>query len=120
MANIVTYIASDNSAGNAQTLGAADQDVLVKKVIFGTPADGKVTVLYNKTNAYGSASGMGSVDSANRAVVITQPTAAAGKDWVREVDFATGDSEGLRLNGGAVHTDASQVSVIWEVADQGE
>lgn len=120
MANFVTYIASDNTAGAATALGAAGQDVLVKKIIFGTPGDGKGLILYNKAVAFGHASGIGSVDSANRAVYITQPTAGAGKNWVREVDFATGDSEGLRLDGGAVHTDGSQVSVIWELADQGE
>lgn len=120
MANFVTYIASDTTAGAATTLGAADQDVLVKKVIFGLPADAKGLILYNKTVAYGHASGIGSVDTTNRAAYITQPTAAAGKDWVREVDFTGGDSEGLRLNGGAVHTDASQVTVIWEIADGSE
>ena len=115
-----TYIASDTTAGDATTLGAAGQDILVKKVIFGTPADAKGLILYNKRVAYGHASGIGSVDSTNRAVYITQPTAAAGKDWVREVNFAEGDSEGLRLDGGSCHTDGSQVTILWEVADQAE
>ena len=121
MANFVTYIASDNTASSATTLGAAEQDVLVKSVVFGLGEDAKGTILYNKTNAFGSASGIGSVDSANRAVYFTQPTAAAGKEWVRVLDFTNGGkSEGLRLNGGAVHTNGAQVSVIWEVSDGSE
>jgi len=113
-----TYLASDNSAGAAQVLGVADQDIFVKKVIFGIPADGKILKLYNKRVAYGHASGMGSTDSDSVAIKITQPTAAAGKDWMREVDFALGGSEGLRLDGGSFHTDASDVTVLWEVADR--
>ena len=116
----VTYIASDTTAGDAQTLGAAGQDILVKKIIFGLPSDGAITIIYNKSSAYGSASGIGSVASDNIAAKITQPTAAAGKDWVREIDFTTGDSQGLQLDGGAVHTNSSQVTVLWEVADQTE
>lgn len=108
-----TYIASDTTAGDATALGAAGQDVLVKKIIFGTPADGKILNLYNKAVAYGHASGIGSVDSGSIAVKITQPTAGAGKDWVREVDFG----EGIQLDGGAVHTDGSQVTICWEFAD---
>lgn len=113
-----TYIASDNTASAATALGAAGQDVLVKKVIFGLPADGKGLVIYNKAVAFGHASGIGSVDSANRAAFISQPTAAAGKDWVREVDFTGLGNPGLQVDGGAVHTDASQVTIVWELADQ--
>lgn len=113
MANF-TYVASDNSASAATALGAAGTDVVVRKIIFGSPADGKILNLYNKAVAYGAAGGMGSVDTANIAVKVTQPTAAAGKDWVREVDFG---SDGLVLDGGSVHTDGSQVTVIWELAE---
>lgn len=109
-----TYIASDTTAGNATTLGAADEDVYVHKVIFGTPADGKVLILYNKTTAYGSPSGIGSVDSNSIAAKITQPTAAAGKQYVNEVNFF----KPLQLNGGAVHTDGSQVTIVWELASE--
>lgn len=107
-----TYIASDNSASDATALGAAGVDVVVYKIIFGSPADGKILNLYNKAVAFGSGSGMGSVDTANIAVKITQPTAAAGKDWERIVDFG----EGLELDGGSVHTDGSQVTVVWDLA----
>lgn len=113
-----TYVASDNTAGDAQVLGdRAGVDVYVKKVLFGTLADGKITKLYNKRVAYGHASGIGSTDSGSVAFKITQPTAAAGKDWVREVDFTSVGSPGLRLDGGSFHTDASDVTVIWEYAD---
>lgn len=113
-----TYVASDNSAGDAQALGAAGQDIVVKKIIFGNPADGKITNIYNKRVAPGHASGMGSVSTTDVVVQITQPTAAAGKDYVREIDFTSaGDPEsGLPLDGGSFHTDESDVTVIWEIA----
>lgn len=110
-----TYVASDNSAGDAQVLGDAGQDIYVRKVIFGTPADGKITHFYNKRVAPGHASGMGSVSTDQLALKHTQPTAAAGKDWERFLDF--GDAP-LQLDGGSFHTDASQVTVIWEVVDE--
>ena len=113
-----TYIASDNSTGDAQVLAdSAGRDVLVKKIIFGLAADGKIVNIYNKRVAPGHASGIGSVSSDALAAKITQPTAAAGKDWLREVDFTSGGKGGLQLDGGSIHTDASQVTVIWEYAD---
>jgi len=42
-----TYLAADNSAGDAQVLGTSGQDIFVRKVIFGSPADGKITHFYN-------------------------------------------------------------------------
>lgn len=114
----VTYVASDNSAGDAQVLGDAGRDIFVKKVIFGNPADGKVTNFYNKRVAPGHASGMGSVSTTDAVAQITQPTAAAGKDWVREVDFTSFGSGGLQLDGGSFHTDGSDVTVIWEYVDE--
>ena len=111
----VTYVASDNSAGDAQTLGDAGQDIYVRKIIFGNPADGKVTNFYSKRVAPGHASGMGSVSTTDCVLQITQPTAAAGKDWVRSVDFGNAP---LQLDGGSFHTDGSDVTVIWEPADQ--
>jgi len=113
-----TYVNADNSAGDAQALGAAGQDVFVKKVIFGTGADGKVTHFYNKVTATGHASGMASVSTDSLACKIVQPTAAAGKDWVREVDFTSNGSGGLQLDGGSFHTDAATVTVIWEPVDE--
>lgn len=100
-----TYIASDNTASNGTAIGADNQDVVVYKLIFGTPADAKYAVIYDKYNPVTGA-------TTNIAAYITQPTAAAGKDWVREVDFG----KGLHLGeGGAVVTDASQVTVLWDI-----
>lgn len=113
------FVASDNSTGDAQVLGAAGQDIFVKKVIFGTLADGKIIRFYNKRVAPGHASGIGSVSGDALAAHIAQPTAAAGKDWNREVDFTGPDCPGLRLDGGSFHTDASNVTVIWDLADGG-
>lgn len=111
----VTYVASDNSAGDAQVLGDAGKDIFVWKVIFGNPADGKVTNFYDKRVAPGHASGMGSVSTSNCVLQHTQPTAAAGKDWERFLDF-TGAP--LQLDGGSFHTDANDVTVIWEYVDE--
>ena len=114
----VTYVAATNVTGDAQVLGdAAGRDILVKKVIFGNPADGSVTNFYNKRVAPGHASGMGSVSTTDAVVQITQPTAGAGKDWVREVDFTSGGRGGLQLDGGSFHTNENDVTVIWEYAD---
>ena len=116
MSNIrVTYVASDNSAGDAQVLGNAGEDIFVRKVIFGTPADGKITHFYNKRVAPGHASGMGSVATTDLVLKHTQPTAAAGKDWERFLNFTDAP---LQLDGGSFHTDASQVTVIWEPVDE--
>lgn len=112
-----TYVASDNSAGDGQVLGAAGQDIYVYKVIFGNPADGKITNFYNARVAPGHASGMGSVSTTNLALQHTQPTAAAGKDWTRELNFV---GSPLQLDGGSFHTDANDVTVIWEPKDQAE
>jgi hypothetical protein len=113
-----TYVASDNSTGDAQVLGAVGQDVLVKKVIFGTGADSKIIRFYNKRVAPGHASGIGSVSSTDLALHFAQPTAAAGKDWVRVLEFTHEFCEGLRLDGGSFHTDASNVTVLWDLAEQ--
>ena len=111
----VTYVASDNSAGDAQVLGDSGRDIYVRKVVFGNPADGKVTNLYNKRVAPGHASGMGSVSTTDVVLQLTQPTAAAGKDWVRELNFVDAP---LQLDGGSFHTDGSDVTVIWEYKDE--
>lgn len=114
----VTYVASDNSTGDAQVLGDAGRDIYVKKVLFGTPSDGKITHFYNKRVAPGHASGMGSVSTDELKLKITQATHAAGAEWVREVDFTGVGNPGLPLDGGSFHTDASDVSVIWEYKDE--
>lgn len=112
------YVASDNSASDGETLGVAGQDISVKKVIFGTPADGKVTYFHNSRVSTGHADGMGSVATTNLACAITQPTHAEGCDWLREVDFTANGCQGLPLDGGSFHTDASAVTVIWEPVDE--
>lgn len=114
-----TYIASTNAAGDAQTLGdRAGVDIFVKKILFGNPTDAGVTNVYDKRVAPGHASGMGSVSTTDAVFQLTQPTAAAGKDWVREVDFTSFGSGGLQLDGGSVHTNESDVTVIWEYVDE--
>ncbi len=112
-----TFVASDNSTGDAQVLGATGQDVLVKKIIWGTQADGKIVRFYNKRVAPGHASGIGSVSSDSLAAHIAQPTAAAGKNWDRVVDFTSNGEGGLELDGGSFHTDGSNVTILWEFAD---
>lgn len=113
-----TYVNADNSAGDATAFGAAGQDVVVKKIMFGNPEDGKITILHNASVAAGHASGMGSIATANAAWKFTQATHAAGTDFERFVDFSDGDGGGgLPLDGGSIHTDGSQVTVIWEFKD---
>lgn len=111
----VTYVASTNAVGDAQVLGAAGADIYVRKVIFGNPTDAGVTNFYNKRVAPGHASGMASVSTTDCVMQITQPTAGAGKDWVRVIDF--GDTP-LQLDGGSFHTNENDVTVIWEPVDE--
>lgn len=109
MALLSKYIASDNTATNGVALGVAGQDVFVKGIVFGAPADGKVATFYHITNPFNNA-------TTNIAAKITQPTAAAGKQYVNFVDF--GES-GLRLtDGGNIITDGSQVTVIFDDEEQ--
>lgn len=114
-----TYIASSNITADSTDFGAAGKDVFVKKLLLGSPADGKVVKLYNKNTAYGHASAIASTDSSDVAFYFTQTTHAAGCDWVREVDFTGNGSPGLQLDGGSIHTDGSHVTVVWEYADEG-
>lgn len=100
------YIAADNTSTNGVSLAAAGTDVRVYKVIVGLPVDGKYVALFNSAVAVGGS-------TANLAAKITQPTAAAGKEWVREVDFGP---EGLQLDGGNVQiNDTMQVTVIYDL-----
>lgn len=104
-----TYIASDNTATNGIALGAADEDVRIFKLIFGIGVDGKYATIYNISNPVAGATG-------NIVAKITQPTAAAGKNYFQVVDFGP---DGLALqSGGNVVTDASQVTVLWDLADE--
>lgn len=110
-----TYVASTNAVGDAQVLGDAGEDIYVRKIIFGNPTDGAITNFYNKRVAPGHASGMGSVSVTDAVMQITQPTAAAGKDWVREIDFKDAP---LQLDGGSFHTNENDVTVIWETVNE--
>lgn len=110
------YVASDNSTGDAQTLGAAGQDIYVRAIHFGAATGGKITHFYNKRVAAGHASGMGSVSTDELAWYFVQPTFGAGKDQVNQVEFETP----LQLDGGSFHTDDDKVTVIWEPVDEAE
>lgn len=110
-----TYLASDNSAGDSQDLGPAGVDIYVRKIIFGNPSDGDVLNLYNKQTAPGHVSGMASVAVTDCVLQVTQPSHAAGCNWVREIDFGNAP---LQLDGGSFHTDGSDVTVIWERVDE--
>lgn len=106
---------STNLVGRDEASGAgANRDILVFRIIFGTPEDGKITILHDAVTQPGHASGMSSVGVTEAAFKHTQATHAAGTDFDRVVDFG---EPGLPLNGGSIHTDASNVTVIWDVAD---
>lgn len=126
--NRFTYIATDNSAGDSTNLEARDEaagtgagrDIYIKKVIFGVPANGERTMLHDAPTQPGHVDGMGSVATAEVAWNFTQPTAAAGLDLAKEIDFVSGDGKGLRLNGGSIHTNSARVTVIWEPVSEAE
>jgi hypothetical protein len=99
-----TYIASDNTGTNGVALGVADEDILIHSLVFGTPADGKVCTVYDKPNPVNGA-------TTDIAFKTTQPTAAAGKQYVNREDFG---GQPLHLgNGGAVIFNGSDLTVIW-------
>lgn len=104
MALHYTYVASDNTATNGTALGVAGQDILVKALVFGLGADSVYAELYDETNPFAGA-------TTNIAAKVTQPAAAAGKNYDRTVTFG----DGLLLgNGGNVVTTASQLTVVWD------
>ena len=100
-----TYISADNTSTNGTALGVAGQDVVLKAIVFGLGADAVYATVYDEVNPFTGA-------TTNIAAKVTQPTAAAGKNYVPEFVFG---GAGLRLgNGGNVVTSASQVTVIWD------
>lgn len=117
-----TYVGSDNATGDSTNLEARDEasgagagrDIYVKRILFGNPAGGDQTILHDAQTQPGHASGMGSVATAEAAWNFTQPSAAAGNDIVRVVDFG---EPGLPLNGGSIHTNSSPLTVIWETKE---
>ena len=122
MPTFFTYVNADNATtdstnleGSDEAAGAgANRDVFVKKVLFGNPVAADVTILHDAPTQPGHASGMGSVLVGEAAWKFTQPTAAAGNDIVREVDFG---EPGLPLNGGSIHTDSSPLTVVWSTRE---
>ena len=115
-----TYVASDNTASDAQVLGATGQDIYVKKIFFGAPTAGKITHFYNSSVATGHASGIGSVATTNLVWYLVQPTAAAGNNVLYSVDFTGEGNPGMQLDGGSFHTDDDKVTVLWEPVDEAE
>lgn len=109
---IATYQAADNTATNGTALSAAGNDVRVFKLLIGLPTDGSYVALFNGINPIVSS-------STDIAYKLTQPTAAAGKDWVREIDFGV---NGLPLTGGGNLTinGTNNVTVIWDLADNSQ
>ena len=108
----VTYIASSNTATNGDALGSSGQDVRLFKLFVGLPTDGSTVTAYSITNPVNGA-------TTNIAFKLTQPTAAAGKDWVREVNFGP---QGLPLNeGGNIIIDGTNnVTAMWDLADNSQ
>lgn len=106
-----TYVADDNSSGDAQVLGESGQDVRVYTVVVGTPVDAGTVTLFNKRVAYTG-------DTDNIACVLTVPTAAEGKNWQQVYEFGP---EGLPLDGGSFHIDQDMdVTVVWEPEEERE
>jgi hypothetical protein len=105
-----TYIASSNTATNGTALGAGDNDVTVFRVLVGLPTDTSTLTIYNISNPVNAA-------TTNIAYKLTQPTAAAGKEWQRNIDFG---AKGLQLSsGGNVVIDGTNnVTILWELTDE--
>lgn len=121
-----TYLNADNSTGDSQNLEARDEasgaglnkDTYVKSIHFGNPANGDVTIIHDAQTQPGHASGMGSIAVGEAAWKYTHPTAAAGLPHLPVIDFTSnGATQGLQVNGGSFHTDAENVTVIWERVD---
>src|SRR3990167_7058153 len=106
-----TYIASSNVTGDAQVLGDANRDIFVRAIHVGLYNAGDRVLFYNKRVAPGHASGVGSLSTTDLVYHFTQPTAAAGNNVVKVIDFGNAP---LQLDGGSCHTDAAQVTIIWE------
>ena len=127
MADRFTYLNADNSAGDSQNLvsrdeasgAAADRDVYVKSIHWGNPSNGDITIIHDAVTQPGHASGMGSIGVNEAAWKYTHRTAGAGLDLLQKYDFTSGGAcKGLRLNGGSFHTNAENVTVLWEPVDE--
>lgn len=107
----VTFQAGSNTSTNGTAIGSAGQEVVVKKLIIGTPVSAGNIVLSQITNPVNGA-------STNIAAKITLPTFSTTNinPGVYILDFGP---EGLPLNqGGNVTIDQTMnVSVVWDLAD---
>lgn len=109
----VTFAPSSNTATNGVALGGdSNRDVVVTKLIVGTPVSGGSIWLRTITNPIGGS-------TANIAAKITLPTFSTTNinPGVYVVDFG---SAGLPLNqGGNLEIDQTMnVSVIWNYLDE--
>mgnify|MGYP003395350219 CR=1 FL=1 len=109
---IATYIAGDNTATNGTALGVAGQDIRIYRILVGLPTDTATVTVYDISNPVNGA-------TTNIAFKLTEPTAASGKDWVREVNFG---EYGLPITGGGnvIIGATNNVTVIWAVADNSQ
>ena len=110
-----TYISAANATTNGASLGAAGEDVFVKKLLVGAPVAASTVIIYNKSVAF-------SGDTNNIAFKLTEPTAAAGNDLAYEIDFTSGGKAGLQVDGGNVMCAGSStdITVIWEPVSEGD
>ena len=107
-----TYAAAANSTTNGVALGAADQDIYVRKIIIGVPITAGSIKLYNKTVAFAT-------DASDIALKVTLPaTLTSSKQYDTPLVYDFVDAP-LQLNGGNLMVDAAmQVTVIWEAVDE--
>jgi hypothetical protein len=116
---VTTYIAAANTTTNGQALGAAGQDVFVKKLIIGAPVASANIIIYNKAVAY-------SGDAQNIAFKMTIPATITyqytnANAITNVIDFTGGtNSPGMVVDGGNVMIDqALQLTVLWEAQESG-
>lgn len=118
----VTYIPSSNASTSGVALGAANQDIWIKKLIIGNPVNSGNIGIYNITNP------LPSFNAANAASLLFKYTyeGSVGGSSLRVIDFTTNspamgdmntESMGIRVDGGNVMIDQNmQVTVIWDTA----
>lgn len=108
----VTYIPSSNTATNGVALSTqAGRDVVVWQILVGVPTDASTVTVYDITNPVNGA-------TTNIAFKLTQPTAGAGKDWVRDVVFPKGLP--LREGGNVVSDATNAITVLWDYLDEAD
>lgn len=107
----VLFQAGTNTATNGTAIGSAEQDVVVKKLIIGSPVSAGNIWLYKITNPLNAS-------TANIAAKITLPTFSTTNinPGLYVLDFGP---EGLPLNqgGNLIIDQTMNVSVVWDLAD---